>query len=324
MNGFVRPDPVTLRRATTVASPLAVDVSVIMVVYMTGPALFDSIGFVLNEPRVGEFVIVDNGSTDEDVARMKRIAAEDPRVKFLSGHGNVGFARGANMGAAAATGRRLMFLNPDAFLQPGCLAALEETLRTCRGGGAPCLIGANVMNIDGTEQRGGRRGEVTPVTTLLSFTRLAERVPYFRRFEIHREDEPTPTEPVEVPVISGACFFMSREHFAALGGFDGGFFLHVEDVDLCWRVRQRGGRVLFQPNARVIHLGSTSQKNPMLVEYWKGVGLWRYFRKRADTFERKLLAYGLGPLIIAVAVSRPALRSLMGVRRPGRAGPHED
>jgi GT2 family glycosyltransferase len=322
MNGFVRPDRAALQRATTVASPLAVDVSVIMVVYMTGPALFDSIGYVLDEPRVGEFVIVDNGSSEEDATRLRELARDDHRVRLLAGHGNVGFARGANMGAAAATGRRLMFLNPDAFLQPGCVQAMEETMRACPSEGTPCLIGANVMNVDGTEQRGGRRGEVTPVTTLLSFTRLAERIPYLRRFEIHREDEPAPSEPVEVPVISGACFFMSREHFAALGGFDGGFFLHVEDVDLCWRVRQRGGRVVFQPNARVVHLGSTSRKHPMLVEYWKGVGLWRYFRKRADTFERKLLAYGLGPLIIAVAVSRPALRAVLGGHRPGRAGPH--
>jgi GT2 family glycosyltransferase len=148
---------------------------------------------------VGELVIVDNGSSEEDAARLRDLARDDHRVRLLAGHGNVGFARGANMGAAAATGRRLMFLNPDAFLQPGCVQAMEETMRACPSEGTPCLIGANVMNVDGTEQRGGRRGEVTPVTTLLSFTRLAERIPYLRRFEIHREDEPAPSEPVEVP-----------------------------------------------------------------------------------------------------------------------------
>lgn len=321
MSGFLRPTSETLKGARGVPSPLAVDVSVIMVVYMTGPALFHSIDHVLGEPRIGELVLVDNGSTPEDLERM-RVLTEDPRIRLLDGHGNVGFARGANMGAAAATGRQLMFLNPDAFLQPGCVQAMEETTRGFAQDSRPCLIGANVLNVDGTEQRGGRRGEVTPVTTLLSFTRLSERIPYLRRFEIHREDEPTPSEPVEVPVISGACFFMSREHFAALGGFDGGFFLHVEDVDLCWRVRQRGGRVLFQPKAQVIHLGSTSRSHPIVVEFWKGVGLARYFRKRADTLERKLLAWSLGPLIIAVAVCRPTLRSVLGTHRKGRAGPH--
>lgn len=321
MSGFP-PNSEVLQGARKTTSPLAVDVSVIMVVYMTGPALFESIDHVLAEPRVGEFVIVDNGSTPEDLQRLRLLAEDEPRVKLLEGHGNVGFARGANMGAAASAGRRLMFLNPDAFLQPGCVRAMEDTLRNC-GGGKPCLIGANVLNLDGSEQRGARRGEVTPVTTLLSFTGLSERFGFLRPFEIHREEEPLPDSHIEVPVISGACFFMSREHFAALGGFDQGFFLHVEDVDLCWRVRQRGGRVVFQPGARVIHLGSTSRSHPITVEFWKGVGLARYFRKRADTLERKVLAYGLAPFIMAVAVCRPAIRSLLGSQRKGRAGPHK-
>jgi GT2 family glycosyltransferase len=272
---------------------------------------------VLAEERVGEFVIVDNGSTPEDLSGSG-LREDEPRVKLLEGHGNVGFARGANMGAAASDGRRLMFLNPDAFLQPGCVRAMEETLRDCRGG-KPCLIGANVLNLDGSEQRGARRGEVTPVTTLLSFTGLSERFGFLRPFEIHREEEPVPDSHIEVPVISGACFFMSREHFAALGGFDQGFFLHVEDVDLCWRVRQRGGRVVFQPEARVIHLGSTSRSHPITVEFWKGVGLARYFRKRANTLERKALAYALGPLIIAWRSVVPTIRSSWA--RIARAAP---
>ena len=308
MNDLLRANAGRLRQAQVVFSPLAVEVSVVMVVYMTGPALFESIGFVLSEPLIGEFVIVDNGSPPEDAARLKLLAEIEPKVKLLAGHGNVGFARACNMGAAAATGRKLLFLNPDAFLQPGCVQAMEEALAQCSI--RPCLIGARVMNADGTEQRGGRRGEVTPTTTLVSFTRLSSRIPFLRKFEIHREFEPMPKEPVEVPTISGACFFMAREDFASLGGFDGGFFLHVEDVDLCWRVRQRGGRVLYHPKARIIHLGSTSQKSPLLIEYWKGVGLARYFRKRADTLQRKLLAWVLGPLVIAVSVARPAMRAI--------------
>jgi hypothetical protein len=308
MNDLLRAHGDTLRDARVVFSPLAVEVSVVMVVYMTGPALFESIGFVLSEPAVGEFVIVDNGSPPEDAQRLRRLAASEPKIKLLTGHGNVGFARACNMGAAAATGRKLLFLNPDAFLQPGCVEALEEALARCPV--RPCIVGARVMNANGTEQRGGRRGEVTPATTLLSFTRLSHRLPWLRKFEIHREFEPMPTQPVEVPTISGACFFMAREDFAGVGGFDGGFFLHVEDVDLCWRVRERGGRVLYQPTARIIHLGSTSNASPVVVEFWKGVGLARYFRKRADTLWRRVAAWILGPMVIAVSVARPALRAV--------------
>ena len=308
MSGFLRPDPETLSGARKTSSPLAVDVSVIMVVFMTGPALFESIDHVLAEPRVGEFVLIDNGSTAEDAARLRAIAEDEPKIKLLAGHGNVGFAQGANMGAAAATGRRLLFLNPDAYLQPGCMEAMEDALKLCLR--RPCIIGARVLNEDGTEQRGARRGEVTPVTSLLTFTRLAERVPYFRKFEVHHEADPVPGEPMEVSTISGACFFMAREDFAAVGGFDVGYFLHVEDVDLCWRVRERGGSVLFHPGAQVVHLGHTSRVSPLFVEFWKGVGLARYFRKRADTPRRQVLAWVLGPVVIGVSVIRPVLRRL--------------
>ena len=212
------------------------------------------------------------------------------------------------MGAQAAHGRVLVFLNPDAFLQPGCVGRLAETVARRP---APCLVGARVLNTDGHEQRGARRGEVTPVTTLLSLTRLA-RLPVLRQFEIHHEADPEPGEAVAVPTISGACFAMRRFDFIQMGGFDTGYFLHVEDVDLCWRVRGSGGEVLFQPAAEVVHVGSTSKTHPLKVEFHKGVGLARYFRKRADNPGRRLLAHALGPLIIAVSVVRPLLRRLGG------------
>ena len=98
---------------------------------------------------------------------------------------------------------------------------------------------------------------------------------------------------------------MSREDFLAVGGFDERYFLHVEDIDLCWRVRRAGGSVVFQPDAIVVHEGSTSRKHPIKIEYHKGRGLIRYFLKRADTPGRMLLALALIPVILATAVLRP-------------------
>lgn len=278
-----------------------------MVVYRTGPVLRRSLEVALADADLGELILIDNGSTPEEGGWLDA-AADDARVTLLRGQGNVGFARGANLGAEAATGEVVAFLNPDAFLRPGCLKALVAALDGCAG---PCLVGARVLDEDGGEQRGCRRGEVTPVTTLLSLTRLSS-LRVFRRFEVHHEADDVPDAPVPTPTVSGACFAMRRADFAALGGFDTGFFLHVEDVDLCWRVRQTGGRVLFQPRAEVTHLGSTSRTHPMRVEFHKGVGLARYFRKRADTVQRRILAAALTPAIIAVSVVRPLLRRLGG------------
>ena len=284
-------------------------ISVVMVVYQTGEALIESILHVLAEPLVDEFVIVDNGSPPAEAERLRALGMTEARVVLQQGHGNIGFARGANLGAETARGEYIVFLNPDANLQAGCIESLVEAFGDRA---APIVVGARVLNVDGSEQRGGRRGEVTPVTTLLSFSHLTWRVPGLKGFEIHREHEPVPTEPVPMPTISGACFALRRDDFELLGGFDEGYFLHVEDIDLCWRARQAGGDVLFQPKAEVIHLGHTSLEHPLKVEFHKGIGLSRYFIKRADTVQRYIIAVLLAPLILAMSVSRPLIWKITG------------
>jgi hypothetical protein len=287
-------------------------VSVVMVVYMTGPALEESVERVLNDPLVDEFVIVDNGSTGADAARLKTLAERDGRVVLKTGHGNIGFARGANLGARAASGDILVFLNPDAFLQPRCIA---ELVREIEGRAVPSIVGGRVLNSDLTEQRGARRGDITLVNALLSLSRLAEKVPAWHRHNVHWEGEASPDQAIAVPTISGACFCMRREDFDAVQGFDEKYFLHVEDVDLCWRVRRAGGLVLFHPKAEVIHLGHTSLTSPLRVEFHKGVGLARYFRKRAVGVGQHLVAWLMSPVVVGAAVLRPVMW-----RFRGRAG----
>ena len=289
--------------------PIRPRISVVMVVYQTGEALAESIRHVLAEPSVDEFVIVDNGSPADEAERLRALGLTEPRVVLQQGHGNVGFARGANLGAETARGKYIVFLNPDANLQGGCIEALVEAFE---GQPVPAVVGARVMNTDGTEQRGGRRGEVTPITTLLSFGHLTSLFKGLSKFEIHREREATPDTAVPMPTISGACFALRREDFEALGGFDEGYFLHVEDIDLCWRARQAGGEVLFQPAAQVVHLGHTSLEHPLKVEFHKGVGLSRYFIKRADTLQRYAIAVLLAPAILLMSISRPLIWKITG------------
>ena len=309
MNGIAAPIV-----AVEVADPPAFlkarrSVSVIMVVYMTGEALSESLQCVLRDPLVDELVVVDNGSSDCEGQALQHLADHDSRVVLLRGHGNIGFARGANLGARRATGEVLLFLNPDAFLQPGCVAELARAIDTRP---VPCLIGGRILNADRTEQRGARRGEITLTSALMSLSGLARAAPGLRRFEVHWEDQALPDQPSPAPTISGACFCMRREDFDAVQGFDEKYFLHVEDVDLCWRVRLAGGSVLFHPKAEVIHLGHTSQTSPLMVELYKGLGLARYFRKRAAGPAAALAAWLLSPVIICTAVARPVLWRLTG------------
>jgi hypothetical protein len=304
MNGVAAPIVASTRASAVEALRPRRSVSVVMVVYMTGEALEQSVERVLADPLVDEFVIVDNGSSPMEAQRLRGLAARDDRVLLLTGHGNIGFARGANLGARNAQGDLLVFLNPDAFLQPGCVA---ELVREVEGRASPCIVGGRILNADRTEQRGARRGDITPVSALLSLSGLARKLPGLHRYEVHWEGESLPEGAAPAPTISGACFCMRRTDFDAVGGFDEGYFLHVEDVDLCWRVREAGGEVLFHPKAEVVHLGHTSLASPLKVEFHKGVGLARYFRKRAVGAGQQALAWLLSPVIVATALVRPIM-----------------
>ena len=261
------------------AGPGTAGVSVVVVSYYTGPLLWRCVAAALGEPETGEVIVVDNGNWDAARADLALMAEDEPRLRVVKGQGNVGFAAGCNLGAAAARCPYLLILNPDAILARGALATLLAEGRA-HGGDGPWLIGGRLLNPDGTEQAGARRGPLTPWTALVEMTRLyrlAPRHPYFRRFNEHQA--PCPGRTVVMPVLSGACMLTPRAAYEAIGGMDEGFFLHVEDVDFCLRFAGAGGRILYAPRAEVTHAKSSSRASPVRIERHKARSLARYFRR---------------------------------------------
>lgn len=101
-----------------------------------------------------------------------------------------------------------------------------------------------------------------------------------------RSCDPVPDNVVPMPVISGALFVIDKAGFMRLGGFDEGYFLHVEDVDLCGRARAAGGTVLFHPKAGAIHHRSTSDVPSHHVQRYKAQSLLRYFWRSGGFFAK--------------------------------------
>lgn len=248
-------------------------VSVVMVSYHTGFPLMDAVGAALDQPQTRELILVNNGNPPEAIGLLKTLAAKDKRLVLVSGHGNIGFAAGCNLGAALAKHDYLLLLNPDCLLPVGGLGRLlqEGTLA-----GQNWLIGGRLLNPDGTEQRGCRRETLTPKLALVEALRLHRLLPK-HRFNFHTDSLPSST--VSVPVISGACMLMPSEHYRAVGGMDNGYFLHVEDIDFCVRVRQRGGEVLFCPHVPLLHHQGSSDGSALFVEWHKARSFIRYFNR---------------------------------------------
>ncbi len=252
-------------------------ISVIVVSYFTGSHLSATIDSVLSQDFSFELIVVDNGNPNTIVEELRSRSERHEEMRLLTGHGNVGFATACNLGAKKASGKFLLFLNPDAELS-------AHTLSRFHGEGAkltpPWMLGPKLLNEDGTEQRGGRRDVLTPWTALIEGLKLYKLAPNsaaVKRFNKHEGVAPTNTSPV--PVISGACMFLPADDYWSIGGMDQGYFLHVEDVDFCFRFRKSGGRTFFVPSIEVVHHKSTSAAPAYFVEWHKTKGFVRYFWK---------------------------------------------
>jgi hypothetical protein len=292
-------------------TPLCVDV--VMVGYFTGSALYRSLPRALEDKDIGHVVLVDNGNDRVVRNWLDELVIEYDTLTVIEGHGNIGFSRGCNLGARVGTGDHILFLNPDAVIEPGAVRHMVETLTVLP---APALVGARLLNTSGDEQRGSRRGVLTASAALVALLRIGAFLPHMAdNIRIHREGDPVSDGPVDMPTVSGAAFMMRRTDYQAIGGLDEGYFLHVEDIDICKRVRDAGGRVVFDPRARVVHYGSTSRANPLFIEWHKGWGFARYFFTHARTVFGRLMAVILAPAIVCASLVRPILRPLVRLFR---------
>ncbi len=203
-------------------------------------------------PSGWELVVVDNGSTDDTVARAGSVAG----VVMLANSANRGFAAAANQGAMAAHGEWILLLNPDATAEPGAVEALTAASREGKAEAA----GGRLLNPDGTTQVGFTARRLPSVATLLAEVLLLNRLfpgnPWNRRYRCLEMDYDRPAEIEQPP---GACLLLQRSVWEELGGMDESFFpLWFEDVDFCRRLRDRGGRILYVPAARFRHQGAHS------------------------------------------------------------------
>ncbi len=251
--------------------------TVVIVSYRTGPVLLDSVGAALSQEGVKQVVLVDNGNTAETRTAIDERAAEDDRLVVVRGQGNVGFAKGCNLGVRYARSAYALLLNPDCILRPGVVNRVFEVFDD-----APeaAMVTVRIENLDGSEQRGGRRNLMTPWTCLVELFRLDKLMPDHPHFQRLNLNETEPLETVTaVQCISGAFMMMPTEVYNTLGGMDEDYFLHVEDVDLCMRVGKSGQQILFVPDTAVTHVKGTSRVSPFTVEWHKSVSATKYFRK---------------------------------------------
>lgn len=254
--------------STAAAQPIAA----IVVTYRSAETIDDCLQRLRSATGVVAIRVVDNGSEDGTLEIVQRHATSDARVRFIANPDNPGFAVACNQGAAdvGAVAHWLAFVNPD------CLVDTDTLLRLCALA-APqgdCLLGADLVDEQGVRDGAARRND--PDFAAMLADALKGAAPTSKLDVV--PDDGKALQPVEA--VSGALMLMPYALFERIGGFDEGYRLHAEDLDLCRRAREAGALVAVANSVRVLHVrGVSSRSRPWFVEWHKHRGLWRYFRK---------------------------------------------
>jgi N-acetylglucosaminyl-diphospho-decaprenol L-rhamnosyltransferase len=252
-----------------------------------------------------QVIVVDNASTD---GSADRVAADHPAVTLLRNPDNRGFARAANQAIAGTDAPFVLLLNPDAEIVGGTLAALVKVARERPRAGA---VGALVRNPDGSVQPSARR--VPRLGEALGHAFLGLLWPdnrWTRSYTMAGWDRASERE---VEWVSGSAMLLRREALEEVGPFDEGYFMYVEDVDLCTRLRRAGWQVLFSPELEVVHqIGVSTRGQRGRMAFAHSDSIYRYYTKYRVGGTGVLLR----PFVRAALWARAGLMSMLaGGRR---------
>ena len=266
------------------APPL--DVSVVVVTYDALPWLDRCLDSVVSTTAAAT-VVVDHGSTDG----TRQVVRERFPAARLVEQPNRGLAAGWNRGIAETSGRYVLILNADAWLEPG---ALERLVAYADEHPEAAVVGPRLRNTDGSLQR-SVRGFPTLWRLATEYLFLRKLAPRSRVLNAFYAGGFAHDEPREAEFLMGACLLVRRAAIDEVGPLDESYFIFSEETDWCYRFVRAGWKVLFFPGAEVVHVGGASHGGRFFREQVLGHVrfLWKHRGEREAERARRLLVVAL-------------------------------
>jgi len=227
----------------------------------------------LSTDPVAEVIVVDNHSAD---GSPEYLQTRFSRVRFIFNPENLGYGRANNLGLKHASGRYILFLNPDTILAEDSLVKCLGFLESHPGSGA---MGVRMIDGHGEFLRESMRGFPSPWVAFCKMSGLTTLFPRSRWFARYYLGHLDPGMEHSVDVLSGAFMMIKKEALDKTGGFDERFFMYAEDIDLSERIRQAGFRNYYYPGTSIIHFKGESTR--------KDAGYVRQFYKAMIQFMHK-------------------------------------
>jgi len=228
-----------------------VDVSIIIVNYNAKDFLrdcLDSIFATVSKTISYEVIVVDNASSDESAQMVAKEFGSN--ITLIASRKNLGFSKGNNLGVKKAKGCYLLFLNPDTLMRKQTLETMVAFMdKTPQAGAATCFVRLE----DGTLDDGAHRGFPTPWNAFCYFSGLAKLFPksiLFNGYNLGFKDLDTIHE---IDALVGAFMLVRREAGEEIGWWDEDFFFYGEDLDFCYKLREKGWKIFFIPSVEILH-----------------------------------------------------------------------
>lgn len=256
--------------------------SIIVVNYNTYELTKQTIDSVLEKglPFSYEIMLVDNKSMDESMAKLQRDYEkyiESGIIKVILNEANLGFAKANNIGMKHSTGEYILLLNSDTYVVEDCLEKCMTYIENYNKGEIGAL-GCKVVLPDGTLDHACKRGFPTPKASLYYFLKWHKKDPikYGLYDALHLGED----EVGEVDCLMGAFMLMPRKALDEVGLLDEDFFMYGEDIDLCYRIKAGGYKIVYYPEAKIIHYkGGSSKKRRNKVIYDFHNAMWIFYKK---------------------------------------------
>ncbi len=266
--------------------------SIIIVNYNTKKFLEHGLDSIYSSPPKFDFeiIVVDNASKD---GCKKLIRRKFPKIRFIQNTVNVGFARANNQAVARSKGEYVLFLNPDAFPVPG---ALDKIVKFIEENPYVGCVGGKLLYPDDSLQL-SCRSFPTYISVFFGrqslFRKFFPGNPFSKGFLLTDLDY---NRTQKVDWIIGACMLTRRKVLEQFGYFSEDFFLFVEDLDFCYRLKKMGLDIYYFPEAVFYHYhGVSTRKYWFKSTVYHNLGMYKFFNEhyKLNLFLKPIAAMGL-------------------------------
>jgi len=234
---------------------LKIQVSIIILSYNTKNLLKKCLQAIPKNKNC-QIIVVDNGSTDGSTEYLKSLKPKTSNFETIFNNSNLGFAKGNNSARKIAKGEYILFLNSDAILEKN---TIDKTIKYLKNHSSVGGITCRLNLVSGKLDKDTRRSFPTPWVTITHFVKLDRLFPKSKLFAQYWYSYMPENKIHEIDVAQGAYFLIRKKVLDQVNWFTPTYFLDGEDIDLCWKIKEKGHKIIYYPKVKALHLKGASK-----------------------------------------------------------------